>query len=331
MRSKLLVSVVIPTCNRRDSLERLLDSLAQSHGSLAEVIVVDSSDQYPTMSFDKWPTLKVLYLRSEKSVCMQRNFGIQQAKSEWVFLCDDDIEVPKEYLPGLIEHISSHPHAGAVTGIVLQKEGEVWKSEYPLVTQSGLVMNQIFGLGMWGDIQVRGMFAKRARSLGNRVTRAGWPVIISLSGQIVRTPIYGLGAAMVRKDWLLKSPYDEVLDPSGIGDNYGVAMGFPDDIIVVPGLHVFHHRSEVNRTDPALSYYRRILALGYFISIGLKKSHVSTGMYTWSLIGNLLMMAKRGEMKKFKATWRALLFSLMGNNPYLLGRKMNLKRVAPVL
>jgi hypothetical protein len=37
----------------------------------------------------------------------------------------------------------------------------------------------------------------------------------------------------VRRQWLIRSPFDEVLDPHGIGDNYGVAFGFPSKIHVL--------------------------------------------------------------------------------------------------
>lgn len=325
------VTVVIPTCNRQESLARLLNSLLHSTQFIFQVIVVDSGDHDLRIMFTKWPTLNILYLRSERSVCVQRNIGIQNAQTDWVFLCDDDIEVPKEYLPGIIGFVSSHHSAGAVSGIVLQQENEIWKPDYPLASQTGLLLNKIFGLGVWGEVRVTGKLANHIIRSGNRVTRSGWPVVINLSGAVVHTPVYGLGAAVVKKEWLLNSPYDETLDPSGIGDNYGVAMGFPSDIVVLTELQVFHHRSEVNRMDEATSYYRRLLALGYFILTGKKKPHVSRWLYSWSLIGNLLIMAKRGEMKKLNATWKAFVFSLLGNNPYLLGRKKKLKRVTPSL
>jgi hypothetical protein len=62
---------------------------------------------------------------------------------------------------------------------------------------------------------------------GNHISKAGWPVISDFSGDYFKTPLYSLGASLVRRDWLLRSPFDEVLDRHGIGEHYGVIAGFP--------------------------------------------------------------------------------------------------------
>ena len=122
------ISVVIPTCNRKTRLLSLLQNLDNSTFPINEVIIVDSgeekllSDEYAIFK-----NLKVQYLSSEKSVCIQRNIGIQKSKSSWIFICDDDIEVPADYLQKLTDHILQHPETGAISGLVSQKEKILWK------------------------------------------------------------------------------------------------------------------------------------------------------------------------------------------------------------
>ena len=94
------LSVVIPTRNRRESLLRLLQSLSSQKYQLKEVIIVDASDQEIDVAelqamFKSFP---IRYLRSIASVCSQRNTGIKTATSEFIFLCDDDIEITDDYL-----------------------------------------------------------------------------------------------------------------------------------------------------------------------------------------------------------------------------------------
>src|SRR5690606_21956500 len=92
----------------------------------------------------------------------------------------------------------------------------------------------IFGLSVWGAIKCGPAWLKRCYNRkGNHITKAGWPVITQMSGEFYITPVYTLGASLVKRDWLLQSPFDEVLDRNGIGDNYGVAMGFPE-----MGIHI---------------------------------------------------------------------------------------------
>ena len=115
----LTVSVVIPTCNRKERLLRLLKNLSNLNYPLHEIIIVDSGEDRVTIEDFKIDNkICIKYLVSEKSVCIQRNSGINEATGEWIFLCDDDIEVPLDYLQKLFNHIHHHPEAGAVSGLV---------------------------------------------------------------------------------------------------------------------------------------------------------------------------------------------------------------------
>jgi glycosyltransferase involved in cell wall biosynthesis len=324
------ISVVIPTCNREESLLRTLRSLSRSDYPFKEVIVVDSSDSDSVRRIIPEFGLNIRYIHSEKSVCIQRNIGIREAISEWIFLCDDDIEVPHDYIQLLVTHVKKHSEAGAVTGLVLQREGTQWEEQYPISSSLALWWKSIFNLGIWGEIKSNGELAERYRAKGNHVSRAGWPVVTDFSGDYFKTPVYGLGASLVKKLWLLQSPYDEILDRSGIGDNYGVAMGFSVDVIhVVKSAHVYHHRSEQNRMADSVSYYRRLLALHYFIVFGRCQKHVTKSAYYWSLIGNFLGELKSGSLQKALATIKALVLVTVGRNPYVVGRRLDKKVIQP--
>ena len=317
------ISVVIPTCNRRISLLRLLHDLNQSSYPLSEVIIVDSGDT-PLLPADllSFPNLELHYLRTERSVCVQRNKGIQTARSSWIFLCDDDIEMPPDYLTRLMAHAQSHPDAVALSGLILQKDKEGWQSMYPVRSPFELYWKFIFRLGIWGEIQCQGPLVKKIknyyRQRGNHLSAAGWPVLTEFSGDSFTTPVYGLGASLVQREWLLASPYDETLDPHGIGDNYGVAAGFPPNSIhVLNSAFVYHHQETVNRLQRPLQYERRVLALDYFVQTKPALYQVKRRWLILSLIGNLLgFLAARD----FRMIWPALRSSWQiatGRNPYL--------------
>ena len=107
------ISVVIPTCNRKARLLSLLQNPERSSYPLQEVIIVDSGDDRLTSAeYAAFKTLNVRYVSSEKSVCIQRNTGIRMAQSPWIFLCDDDIEIPADYLEKLTLHTGRHFEAG---------------------------------------------------------------------------------------------------------------------------------------------------------------------------------------------------------------------------
>jgi glycosyltransferase involved in cell wall biosynthesis len=337
MIADIKISIVIPTCNRKTSLLRLLSSLNQLDYASLEVIVVDSGEEsVENKDLQAFNALNIQYIKSVKSVCIQRNMGIQRATSEWIFLCDDDLEVPADYLKKISLHICDHPEAGALTGIVLQKSNGAWSEQYPIESTFDLLFRFIFQSSIWGQVEISNenflsrLIQRYYQKKGNHITKAGWPVITDFSGEYFKAPVYGLGASVVKKDWLCKSPYDEVLDPHGIGDNYGVAVGFPTkEIHILKHAFVHHHQASENRLNRAILYYRRILALHYFLKTKKELKHLNRLWFLWSLTGNLLLSIKNIGM--LNANAKAMFQILIGRNPYVIGNKNKKKVIVPQL
>lgn len=318
------ISVVIPTCNRKARLLSLLHNLEQSTYLLAEVIIVDSGeDRLSDNELKSFHQLSILYFDAEKSVCIQRNKGISIAKSEWVFLCDDDIEVPADYLDKLVNHISRSPDAVAVSGLVLQLEKGEWKSTYSINSTTHLLWNYIFKLTMWEEISCKDNFISKLlkkyyHNKGNHIADSGFPVITNFSGDYFTTPVYGLGASLIKREWLIQFPYAEILDTHGIGDNYGVAINFPKNSIhVLNNAFVYHHQEAINRLQRPLQYYRRIMALDYFRRTNKHIPHVKKRWLVWSLAGNLLGFIIAADKDMIKPSYKCLVKIMFGNNDYL--------------
>jgi glycosyltransferase involved in cell wall biosynthesis len=320
------VSVVIPTCNRRARLLSLLGDLGRSTHPIREIVIVDSSDEkLRPADVASLASAPATCIESERrSVCVQRNLGIRRARGAWVFLCDDDIEVPPDYLARLAEHVDAHPEAGAVSGLCLEKDGSEWKSEFPVTSTRGLLWRYLFQLGIWGGIEAHGPLMSAIghsyHRRGNHISRAGFPVLVDFSGAFFRTPIYALGASVVRREWLIGSPYDERLDARGMGDNYGVAIGFPQEgIHVVTGASVRHHKEPTGRLGDAEAYARRLMALHYFIRSRreLTAMNVQERFFLWSLLGQLVFHAGTGNPRFAKAAASTLLAVIRGQNPLL--------------
>lgn len=332
------ISVVIPTCNRKKNLLLLLDCLSKSGMALNEVIIVDSGeDPLHQNEIDQYYNLNIQYLSSEKSVCIQRNAGIKAAKSEWIFLCDDDIEVPADYLFKLGEHIKKHPQAGAVSGLILQLEKNEWVSSYPVNSVFDLAWRYMFRLTIWGPLcsHRSGLFAKKIirhySERGNHITAGGWPVITDFSGDYFETPIYGLGASLIKKEWLLPAPFDEILDRHGIGDNYGLAIQLPAKIQVVNHAFVYHHRETANRLQHRIAYYRRILALDYFRQSMPALSFIKKRWLLWSLNGNLISHILKRDFFMVYPTIKAMFKIAFNRNDYIKASIKKQKITTPQL
>lgn len=158
---------------------------------------------------------------------------------------------------------------------------------------------------------------------GNDVSGAGWPVVTCFQPPAFRTRILGLGVSIVRLDRLGDEPFDEVLDPNGIGDNYDVCLQLPGErpIAVLTDASVYHHKSEDNRLPFRIADFRRTLALHYFLRKHPVFSRWNRILFVWSLLGQYLHTFQAGDQD-----WRSDLLKLIGlvltdRNPYVLARK----------
>jgi GT2 family glycosyltransferase len=276
-----------------------------------------------------FPELPLKVVHTSPSVCAQRNVGVRLCSSSFILLMDDDIEVPTSYISTIMDFIEYHPDAGAVTGVILEPSLNGYVTPVAqTVSCISLCWSFVFQLTVWTD--VNSMEASFPMSLilphlkryykkkGNTWTSAGWPLVTQIDPSGFRTTVFGLGAAVVRRDWLLDAPFDERLDTHGIGDNYGVAMNLPGEtpIVVLPRLQAFHHRSTTNRLHAATTYRRRVLALHYFMRRLPHFRRWNEFALLWSLIGNLLSQLARGEFRLAWETVHAFTLIAMFLNPY---------------
>jgi len=99
-----LVTVVIPTKNRRELLEKALKSVYQQSYSNFEILVIndhsiDDTEQFLNAEIAKGNRLRMLIPEESKGAAHARNLGISQATGQFIAFLDDD----DEWLPTKIE------------------------------------------------------------------------------------------------------------------------------------------------------------------------------------------------------------------------------------
>ncbi len=115
------ISVVIPSHNRRHTLDRALQSIADQTSAVDEIILVDdgSTDGSCDMVHQQFPRVKILR-QPNLGVSAARNRGIAAAQFEWIALLDSD----DSWMPQKIEQIrkarQQHPE------FVLYHSDEIW-------------------------------------------------------------------------------------------------------------------------------------------------------------------------------------------------------------
>jgi glycosyltransferase involved in cell wall biosynthesis len=108
-----LVSVIIPTHNRKELLKRALNSaLKQTYKPLEIVVINDGSTDETDSVIHEYqlahPHIKYLKHGSPRGAPKARNYGIQEAAGEFLTFLDDDDELLPENIKSCMEQYDDH-------------------------------------------------------------------------------------------------------------------------------------------------------------------------------------------------------------------------------
>lgn len=148
-----LVSIIVPTYNHAEFLDRCLDSIIKQTYSNWEVILVDNySDDHTDKIVNKYSKYKINYLkfRNNGIIASSRNYGITKSTGEIIaFLDSDDWWVP-EKLEYSIEYLNKgfdlvyHP----LIRVVNNKKHSIFKSRkldkpifFDLILKGNTILN----------------------------------------------------------------------------------------------------------------------------------------------------------------------------------------------
>jgi GT2 family glycosyltransferase len=116
------VTVVIPTCNRGDSIVRTVQTILLNDFPYFELRIVDQSEDDLTEVAMR-PLLRdsrIAYIRTAtKGISAGLNIGISNAQSEFIGITGDDCEVHKTWLRELLKAFALDRRIGIVFGNVL--------------------------------------------------------------------------------------------------------------------------------------------------------------------------------------------------------------------
>jgi len=109
---KSLVSVIIPTLNSGEFLEKCLISVKNQSYPRVEIIVVDNYSSDGTANIAKKYTKKFFLKGPERS--SQRNYGAKISKGKYLLFIDSDMKLDKDVVSECVEVISSDSKIGGV-------------------------------------------------------------------------------------------------------------------------------------------------------------------------------------------------------------------------
>ena len=109
------VSLIIPTCNRPESLRR---SLASVGDAVDSIFVVDDCSEVALQSTvlricQSDPRVSVQVNPERKGAAYCRNLGAREAETEWLLFLDDDDQLPASYIDSMQPLLESNPNIQA--------------------------------------------------------------------------------------------------------------------------------------------------------------------------------------------------------------------------
>ena len=124
MLDKPMVSIVIPTKDRCESLKRCLDSLSQQTYEDFEVVIVDggSTDGTRSIIAEYSEKLPIRFEAQKGGLIPQMNKGWKMANGEVVIRTDDDIVASPQWLRQVVATFATSEEVGGVTGPTIMPE-----------------------------------------------------------------------------------------------------------------------------------------------------------------------------------------------------------------
>jgi glycosyltransferase involved in cell wall biosynthesis len=126
--SRPLISVIVPAYNAARLLPEAIASIRAQRWEPLEILVVDdgSTDETPAVT-SALASVRV-FRKPNGGAASARNFGLQEARGDWISFLDADDLWPPDKLACLAPRLEADPSLDVVTGRIeyVQMEGALW-------------------------------------------------------------------------------------------------------------------------------------------------------------------------------------------------------------
>ncbi len=280
------VSVVVPTRDRPEVLNQLLQSLAAQSFAPLETIIVDDSPAETARSvvtaFE--PNFRGLgsqlrYVRGTgDGNTSARNIGISIAKGDSVLFLDDDVILERDTVSSLSQFLSENTAAMVVQPVITAFE-EYWDS-------------MGFGARFENAVRKAMMLSYHGRDKQSvrRSAASVYGSMVTRTISVERTS----GCCLVRRKVLDLVRFDTNLARYGLYDDldfsYNVYRRYPGTLFCVPSVRIVHTASRQARLSRRTSEFMRIIYWWYvFFKDTFQSSTLNLVAFLWACIGNLTL------------------------------------------
>jgi glycosyltransferase involved in cell wall biosynthesis len=310
--SQLTISVVICTLNNLEGLEKCITSITQQTHKPDEVIIVHEDigrEMEERITKRTHPILQsnlitLKYVKTIRSLVMQRNIGIDNAGGDVIVFLDDDVILDKNYFYYLLEAYQSKwsESLGGVQGTIIESlrdkpwhPKEVYKKYFLLSTMTG----------------------------SGRLLPSVNPSFCGNPKEIKKVDIFNGCMMSFRRDVLLKSRFDTNLKEFWACDDVELSYRISQKyrLYQTPFAQLHHTPSSLSYEGHKKMARMFVFNRFYVFRLYFRNSNINWLLFFWSNIGELfyrvlqsIKIRHPGTLTGFLEGWK-LVFTNKGH-PY---------------
>lgn len=275
--TNLNYSIIVPTCNRKTDLARLIDSILKQTLLPAEVIIIDQSDSDDTKKYvdslanQGLSNINFIYIcQDEKSSAAARNKGIDIARGQIVSFLDDDVVLFEDYYEKILRYFNDNKKIGGLSGnIIIENESQRRKGKFLKILQKLFLINNFDG-----TITASGF---------------GYPLhgFEKENDRPVRVEMLSGCNMNFRNELMKNNKFDEWFTGYSYREDAEISYRISQKTVLkmIPEAKLYHNNSRSNRMDIQARKIMEIKNYYYIYKKHAKKRMMSNFLFLYSLLG----------------------------------------------
>ena len=277
------VSIVIPTYNRMNDVDKCIDSIITQTTLPKEILIVDDSDNDEIENLiehrkDKFKGKDILlrYIKNEreKSLTIARNIGIENSAGDIILFLDSDVILDRGYIKKILKVYKEKPQAMGVQGLIQNDKKE-----------KGMILKlaAIFARSFYIHLDEKNKF-RLLPSLGT-----SWPSFVD---EIINCEWLSGANQSYRREILEEFRWDENLKKYSEGEDldlpYRIFKKYPHSLFLTPYAKLIHNASQEGRHLKREVIYMGEIYMLYLFYKNIDQKLKNKLIYLWSRIGRVI-------------------------------------------
>lgn len=303
------ISVIIPTYNRTEDLDKTLNSFKEEIKNLNEILIIDQSKNEETKNLvKKLKNSKIKYIHSDTpSLTQARNLGIKKSSNKSKIICflDDDVTLGKNYFEKIVEVFNEYPDAIGVSAYQKQNKINLSGEIYNLIKRLFLIENL-----KKNSARVLSVYGNEYPSVLDKIISSQWLTGFNMC---------------YNKNIFKNFNFDENLKKYSLAEDfdfsYRLWKKYPGSLFITPFAKIEHRASSIERYPTEKMSYMNQINHFYLNYKNFNSNFIEKVNFIWCLFGITLLRSckflagfKKQDWFKLKYFIKSLIYVNKNNS-----------------